>query len=320
MNYTTNLVIVFCILILTIRCANDELFENKESINQKFLLQIEDARNLASNLNLTNPYEPMDDHENVRITFNEISEEKIVLGEGLPVYYIFNFSDNQGFVIISSDFRAFPILAYSNRGYFNHEEAITNPGINSYLISYKSYINSIREIGSVFTNELANIWHDTGLDGSTLPSICVYEPDAPSNCGEEEHYTSDDLDSETDPILHEWGPLLDTEWGQDNGYDASAPLLGPDDCRAKTGCVATAMAQIIKYWEHPNHYDYSKMPNTDPSTEIANLMRDCGDEVDMDWGCDISNASTSDAAQVLKNVFGFSNDISYETYYYFETR
>ena len=45
------------------------------------------------------------------------------------------------------------------------------------------------------------------------------------------------------------GPLLTTHWDQGQYYNALCPedINGPDG-HVQNGCVATAMAQIIKYW------------------------------------------------------------------------
>lgn len=46
------------------------------------------------------------------------------------------------------------------------------------------------------------------------------------------------------------GPLITTKWGQDAPYNNGYPQVNGINCA--TGCVATAMAQIINYHKHPN--------------------------------------------------------------------
>ena len=46
------------------------------------------------------------------------------------------------------------------------------------------------------------------------------------------------------------GPLITTKWGQDAPYNNGYPQVNGTNCA--TGCVATAMAQIINYHKHPN--------------------------------------------------------------------
>jgi hypothetical protein len=40
-------------------------------------------------------------------------------------------------------------------------------------------------------------------------------------------------------------------WHQDSPYNDNCPLLTPPDERAKVGCVATALSQILYYWKWP---------------------------------------------------------------------
>ncbi len=52
------------------------------------------------------------------------------------------------------------------------------------------------------------------------------------------------------PVIHEAiEPLVKTQWNQEEPYNGMLPINPIDSTRYKhTGCVATAMAQILKYW------------------------------------------------------------------------
>lgn len=136
-------------------------------------------------------------------------------------------------------------------------------------------------------------------------------------------------------------PLLTTTWDQGQYYNAFCPTdAGGPDGHVWTGCVATAMAQIIKYWSNPvqgrgthsydstygtlsvnyseSNYDYSNMPNelTAGSSEaqvnaVAKLMCDCGVAVNMVYGASESSSFTQDARAALINFFRFSPDLSF---------
>ncbi|TAG08372.1 MAG: hypothetical protein EAZ35_07195 [Sphingobacteriia bacterium] len=82
--------------------------------------------------------------------------------------------------------------------------------------------------------------------------------------------------------------------------------------RPCTGCVATATAQVIKYWQPTNgfNYNYSSMPSTYGNVEVQRLMRDVGQSVGMNYNCNLSGGSSADGSKVpwvLKNSFGFSS-------------
>lgn len=145
-------------------------------------------------------------------------------------------------------------------------------------------------------------------------------------------------------------PLLQTQWNQNFSNDFSVyngtPISGACDAynyfapngngkcscslnggvKCPAGCVAVAMAQIMKYWNYPVYfvnyyqYDWCNMPNelrtTSPNYEkernaIARLIKDCGDAVDMKYcrqGECKSGTTDSKARKALVNHFGYSND------------
>jgi hypothetical protein len=134
-------------------------------------------------------------------------------------------------------------------------------------------------------------------------------------------------------------PLSPVEWGQGDVYNNYTPENGcSNGNRTKTGCVATATAQLMTYWKYPqsfdNHtYDWNQMQNyTDwysfqernglykhwagevndimpfaVKDDIARLMERIGYYVDMDYGCDRSGADTDKAVTFLRN-HGYISD------------
>lgn len=145
-------------------------------------------------------------------------------------------------------------------------------------------------------------------------------------------------------------PLLTTTWDQGQYYNSLCPedANGPAG-HVLTGCVATAMAQIINYWGEPIHgrgihrydsnygslevnfaesnYDFGNMPDalTGESTAeqvnaVAKLMYDCGVAANMIYSATESGAFSTDARGGLINFFQFSPDLSYaQKFYYSDT-
>ncbi len=103
------------------------------------------------------------------------------------------------------------------------------------------------------------------------------------------------------------GPLLKTEWEQDNGFNALAKPCTNDieSDRALSGCVAVAMGQVMKFHEYPNNYNWADMPNTTASMETALLLSNIGYAVNNIWGCERTDAEGSDIAPAFKNDFGY---------------
>jgi hypothetical protein len=135
------------------------------------------------------------------------------------------------------------------------------------------------------------------------------------------------------------GPLLETTWGQDAPYNLMAPENGcPNDERTMTGCVATAWAQLMRYWQWPvlgtgNHsyewneqtlsadfstttYDWDDMPavlnNSSSAAEkdaVSLLMYHTGIAAEMVFGCE-SSGSLAWADDVLDVYFGYQNGMT----------
>jgi hypothetical protein len=110
------------------------------------------------------------------------------------------------------------------------------------------------------------------------------------------------------------GPLLNSTWGQWCSYNEQAPSRNcTNGCwtnpNAPTGCVATAMSQVLRYWAHPNQfgYNYATMPVAQGNGEVQRMMRDAGNSVDMDWGCNGSGANDYKVDNEFKNTFNFSS-------------
>ena len=133
-------------------------------------------------------------------------------------------------------------------------------------------------------------------------------------------------------------PMVTTKWYQMGPYSDMCPIFS-GSTRCLTGCVATAMAQVLKYHETPEHgygqrtihyngqavtadfeNDYYDWPNmldiytSDNYTQeqadaVALLMRDCGVAANMQYGGpdEGSGAYSTDAAEGLRKYFGFED-------------
>lgn len=142
-------------------------------------------------------------------------------------------------------------------------------------------------------------------------------------------------------------PMLKTTWGQNAPYNLQCPLASGKNAHCKTGCVATAMAQVMKYYGYPargqgnmsyaykggdgltyfvetdfskSTYDWEKMRDAytygdDSSDEekqaVAKIMADCGAAVKMEYGLYYSGAYDMDVAQALKDYFAYDDAVTY---------
>ena len=142
---------------------------------------------------------------------------------------------------------------------------------------------------------------------------------------------------QTQAIQAEVTPLISTRWSQDRPYNSLLPefTYGGQHIRCSTGCVATAMAQILKYWsvakpttDIPSYttqqlgvtmaalpattfnYDlmedtYSMQATGASADEVARLMLYCGQAAQMNY-YQTSVAETS--GEYLAKYFGFNSN------------
>ena len=220
---------------------------------------------------------------------------------GFQNLYIFNASP--GFVVMAADDCVQPILGYSLTGKFVTENMPTN--VSGWLQDYNDAIQYAIDNKIKANSETTQLWNDL-IDGNSKAAKATAVVDA----------------------------LIQTTWDQNPGYNDLCPYDNNAGELTVTGCVATAMAQIMKYWEYPNHgvgshsytpqthpeygvqsvnygattYDWTSMPLSQSSAEVAKLMYHCGVSVDMDY--DIasnggSGAVTAFVANALQNYYNY---------------
>ncbi|MBD5316395.1 MAG: hypothetical protein HDS11_01815 [Bacteroides sp.] len=134
-------------------------------------------------------------------------------------------------------------------------------------------------------------------------------------------------------------PMLSTKWDQESPYNLDCPNMRRG--RAVTGCVATAMAQVMNYHQWPqgngkgsNSYsyggstmsynfathsfdwanmldDYSGSSTQAQKNAVANLMYACGVSVNMQYSPDESGALSYMIPFALVTYFGYDSEASY---------
>ncbi len=113
-----------------------------------------------------------------------------------------------------------------------------------------------------------------------------------------------------------------TKWRQGDPYNRQCPAGSGCD-HTLVGCVATAGAQVMRYWCWPpagsgspydDGYDWPNMPNTISASSpqeqidaIAELGREIGHAVGMDYGCSSSSADTGDMEGVYEGPYRYAD-------------
>lgn len=209
-------------------------------------------------------------------------------------FYVFNNQIGEGFILVSADNIAHPILGYSEENKFRTDIELA-PNINAWFTGISKEISTAVAAGVTQSEAIAEEWNNL-IEGTPQPKRSTRAV----------------------------SPLIHTKWDQDSPYNNLCPGSGYN--KAVTGCVATAMAQVMKFWNYPttgngSHsyvcnnsgygnygtlsadfgnttYDWSNMPNTlstySPSTQknaVATLMYHCGVAVEMKYGTISSGGS-----------------------------
>ena len=239
----------------------------------------------------------------------------------------------KGFVIISADDVANPILGYSYTNSWPTSvsaegDTLLPPQVLSYLNDMALQIETAIE---KYPNlESSEEWNNVGQKAVRKISARKLADALPDSVG----------------------PLLTTTWGQGQYYNALCPEdANGEDGHVQTGCVATAMAQIINYWGQKEEiktrgihsydspygkltvnydstsYDFANMPDalTAESTPeqinaVAKLMYECGVAVNMQYNAWESSSLNQDARAALINFYYFNSDLSIAERAYFSSK
>ena len=231
---------------------------------------------------------------------------------GQAAFYVFALQP-KGFVIVSADDRAKPILGYSTESNFT---AQLPDGLMTFFDNYKAGFSQMFANNDERTAEAVTDWTslaETGMLSSRKANRSVE-------------------------------PLLASIWNQTDLYNNMAPE-DPNSVysgHCKSGCVANTMSQIMRYWEWPRSgegshgydadgnygsygwqeadfsaatYRYELMPDyldfASPQVEVdatALLEYHAGVSVNMGYGANASGAYSQDVGPAMESYFRFSSD------------
>lgn len=224
-------------------------------------------------------------------------------------YYVFDNGSDKGFTIVSGDDELPEIVGYSAHG--NSENLMKTEGCAAFLKAYQKFVAAFTQ-GDAKARKILAEQRALKADGRyQQPKIA---------------------------------PLLgDIAWNQLTPYNNMCPEYEDSELSA-TGCIATAMAQVMMYYKYPTElkadipayttatnklkvnaiskgeeYDWDNMLptytegeyNTTQANAVAKLMFHCGAAVQMDYG-DSSGALLR--PEDMSTYFGYDADLLQEVY------
>ncbi len=246
-------------------------------------------------------YQHVNQIKNVDYADIELRLATVNSKDAQTTFYAFDIHNDQGFVLVSADDGAKPVLAYAFKGHFN--EGNMHPGQKEMLDWYAIQIAHIAENNIQAEKSTLEQWQ----------SLIDYTPEKGFKS-----YKSVE-------------PILLTEWNQGYPYNQMCPedsdgIAG----HAPVGCVATAMGQVMKHWDYPNtgngsktHWSYNygsytvnfgnqtynwagiPLKGSGQNEELAKINFHIGVAVEMQWGPDGSGSQTANVVSALKNYFKY---------------
>ena len=225
--------------------------------------------------------------------------------EAQPSLYVFDKDGSEGFIVLSADDAALPVLGYSDTGTFSPDSV--PPQLQYWLKEYSNQIAYMRTHAYPAVESRSN---------SSFTDLQAIAPMVKSKWNQGAPY---------------------------NDYCFTIAADGTET-KSVTGCVATSMAQVMYYYKYPSvghgsisykHGDsgtysmdfsskafnwdemlptyYPHSYTEEQADAVAYLMKACGYSVRMDYGKGESGASGTAIAGALIDYFGYSNAIQVQT-------
>lgn len=260
-------------------------------------VSIDEAKTVAKNFYYNNAKtSSYKNYEDIDMRINHIEAEEN------PYFYVFENESSNGFVIISAQDFVKPILGFSDQSEIDFDNL--SPELNSLLEAYVEQIKYGIKNNFISNLEIKQKWQNLQLPKVNRTSV-------------------------VEPL----GPLLITNWNQSPYYNDMCPSNSSGE-HAVAGCVAVAMAQVMKYYNYPSqgsgsksYNDYSGLTNyaninfsqeeykwnnmpislSGENDYLAKLMYHCGHSVSMNWEVDGSGTQSSYIVTAARVYFGYSS-------------
>lgn len=237
------------------------------------------------------------------------------LGDTIPVrFHVINFSDNNGYALVSADSRTTPVYAYSLSGNLDVEDAVANTGFG------------------VFINNAIKYYQDE-VDSGTPPPLPPFQPsptdttqygDVPLLMLEEYDGNYYHVRNGTRMIAESGYCEINTAWDQNWPYNmyCGDNSNSPYDCGYKNaaGCGPVAAAQIMSHFCFPNSYngtnfDWSQIMSStsynqyypdynSASQATALLIRKIGEAANATYGT--LTSTTINNMGIVFQLFGYT--------------
>jgi len=211
---------------------------------------------------------------------------------GATLGYVYEL-DPVGYVVVTTDTQLTPVIAFSYESDFPWDE---DP--NNVLLHMLRHDLALR----LKATEAEAILPEAAAANESDWSALISPPIEPQ---------SDDAPGEDPPGngTTVYGPWLTTYWNQGSPYNDDCPIdpvTSPDRCIV--GCTATALAQVINYWQYPTSVAFPASADYVTDTRGISIDASDADFTSIDYNdCDPSDA----VAAAVSFAAGVSVEMDY---------
>ena len=203
-----------------------------------------------------------------------------------PAYYVVGFANRPGYELVSGTRLVTPVIGFSTTDRFDTVDM--PPAMKAFLRNWEHSIKRAIE--------------EAERKGAAPAGQSLQKWDYMENILLENTEAGNAARSEWDSIP----PLMVTKWGQRYPYNAKCPMY-PGMGYALAGCGPIAMAQVMRYHEYPDSYDWSQMgvSHHEYNEELAYLISDCGEAAGTTYLPIASATRPYDIDDAFQSAFGF---------------
>ena len=189
----------------------------------------------------------------------------------------------EGFIVTSADSKITPIIAFSDKGHFTYLDTQDNVLLDLIKFDVNKRLenaNKSEQPEDNLVKKNMTEWYNYTMHISESSNETDYMLKIIHSFNSIFNIDSIEPLYAEDDDVQQWGPLITTDWYQSGYYNNKCPYVIPrlPGARRVVGCVATAMAQIINYWEYPSSLFFDARPY--PSGDSYNFGIDIDSDAD----------------------------------------
>jgi len=198
--------------------------------------------------------------------------------DGKTLGYVYELSP-VGYVVVTSDTRLTPVIAFSYKSNFSWKEDLNNILLHMLRQDLALRLKAAQAQAILPDSAAAN-----ELDWNALTS----SPVEPQSDGTPTGHPLEDSGTTV------YGPWLTTYWDQSSPYNDNCPIDPDTGERCVVGCTATALSQVLNYWQYPTSVAFPGSADYVTATRGISIDASDADFSSLDYNdCNPNNAAVA---------------------------